>query len=143
MRLTYEASWHQCRWVSIHICPQLVTLCQKMKKISFFQSLKVVKVPQRHSSNVKSLVSMQDLKLIRLKSHDCHILMQQLLSVDICEILPKNVRHTITNLCFFFSLICCKVINPIKLDELEDEIVIIMCELEIFFLHPFWTSWFI
>ena len=70
----------------------------KDEKISFCQCLKGVKVPQGHSSNVKSLVSMQYLKLIGLKSHDCHILMQQLLSIAIHGILPKNVRHTITRL---------------------------------------------
>ena len=82
---------------------------------------------------MKSLVSTQDLKLIGLNSHDCHILMQQLLPVAICGILPKNVRHTITHLCSFFSSICCKVIDPLKLDELEDEIVVILCELEMCF----------
>ena len=48
----------------------------KDEKISFYQCLKGVKVPQGHSSNVKSLVSMQDLKLIGFKPHDYHILMQ-------------------------------------------------------------------
>jgi len=67
----------------------------KDEKISFCQCLKGVKVPQGQSSNVKSLVSMQDLKLIRLKSNDCHILMQQLLPIAIRGILPKKVRHTI------------------------------------------------
>ena len=94
-------------------------------------------MPQGHSSNVKSLVSMQDLKLIGLKSHDCHILMQQLLPIAIRGILPKNVRHTITCLCSFFSSICCKVIDPLKMDELEDEIVVILCELEMSFPSSF------
>lgn len=61
---------------------------------------------------------MHNLKLISLKSHDCHILIQQLLSVAIDGILPKNVKHTITRLCSFFSSICSKVIDPLKLDEL-------------------------
>jgi len=108
-----------------------------MKKISFCQCLKGVKVPQGHSLNVKSLVSMQDLKLIGLKCHDCHILMQQLLSVAIRGILPKNVRHTITRLCSFLSSICCKVIDPSKLDERQNEIVVILCELEMFFTPSF------
>jgi len=69
---------------------------------------------------------MQDLKLVSLKSHDCHILMQQL-PVAIRGILPKNVRQTITCLCAFFSSICNKVIDPLKLDELQAEIVIILC----------------
>ena len=106
-----------------------------MKKNSFYQCLKGVKVPRGRSSNVKSLVSMQDLKLIGLKSHDCHTLMQQLLSITIHGILPKSVRHTITSLCSLFSSICCKVIDPLKLDELQDETVVILCELEMFF-HP-------
>ena len=109
----------------------------KDEKISFCQCLKGVKVPQGYSSNVKSLMSMQDLKLIGLKSHDCHILMQQLLPVAIRGILPKNVRHTLTRLCSFFSSICCKVIDPSKLDELQNEIVVILCELEMFFPPSF------
>jgi len=105
----------------------------KDEKKSFCQCLKGVKVPQGHSLNVKSLVSMQDLKLIGLKSHDCHIVMQQLLSVAIHRIIPKNVRHIITRLCSFFSSICCKVIDPLKLDKLEDELVVILSKLEMFF----------
>jgi len=114
-------------------CPQPVTPCQKYQKVSFCQCLKGVKVSQGHSSNVKSLLSMQDLKLIGLKSYDCHILMQQLLPITIRGILPENVRHTITCLCSFFSSICCKVIDPLELYELQDEIVVILCELEMFF----------
>jgi len=121
-------------------CTYFLPACyimSKDEKKSFCQCLKGVKVPQGHSSNVKSLVSMQDLKLIGLNSHGCHILMQQLLSVGIRGILPKNVRHTITCLCPFFSSICCKVIDPLKFDELEDEIVVILCELEMFFPPSF------
>ena len=75
---------------------------------------------------------MNDLKLIGLKSHDCHVLMQQLLPVAICRILPKNVRHTITRLCSFFNSICSKEIDFQKLDELEEEIIVILCQLEMF-----------
>jgi len=66
--------------------------------------------------------------------------MQQMLSVAIRGILPKNVRHTITRLCSFFSSICCKVIDPLKLYELEDEIVVILCEFEIFFPPSFFNT---
>ena len=118
-----------------YLPPTCYTMSKNEKKISFCQCLKGVKVPQGHSSNVKNLMSMQYLKLIGLKSHDCHILMQQLLPVAIRGILHKNVRHTITRLCSFFSSICCKVIDPSKLDELQNEIVVILCELEMFSLE--------
>ncbi|RDY02786.1 hypothetical protein CR513_13716, partial [Mucuna pruriens] len=83
-----------------------------------------------YSSNFKTIVLMQDLKLVGLKSHDCHVLMQQLLPMTICDILEKNVRKFLTRLCLFFNAICSKVINPQKLDELENEVVIILCQVE-------------
>jgi len=63
--------------------------------------------------------------------------MQQFLLAVIHGILPKNVTHIITRLCSFFSSICCKLIDPLKLDELEDEIIVILCELEMFFPPSF------
>ncbi|XP_073226306.1 uncharacterized protein [Cicer arietinum] len=89
------------------------------------------------ASNVKSLVSMKDLKLVGLKSHDCHILMQQLLPVALRGILPKKVREVLTRLCLFFNAICSKVIDPQKLNELENEAVIILCQLEMYFPPSF------
>ncbi|CAL2276858.1 unnamed protein product [Prunus armeniaca] len=35
-----------------------------------------MKVPESYSSNIKNLVSLQDSRLLGLKSHDCHTLMQ-------------------------------------------------------------------
>ena len=80
---------------------------------------------------------MKDLKLVGLKSHDCHVLMQQLLPVAALGILPKKVRLAITRLCFFFNAICSKVIDPHQLDNLENEAAIILCELEMFFPPTF------
>ena len=80
---------------------------------------------------------MKDLKLVGLKSHDCHVFMQQLLAVAIRDIMPNKVRLAITRLCFFFNAICSKVVDPMKLDELENEIVIILCQLEMYFPPAF------
>ena len=87
--------------------------------------------------NIKNLLQFKDLKLVSLKSHDCYILMQQLLTMVIQDIFPNNIRHAITHLCFFFNAICSKVIDPVKLDELENEVVIIMCQLEMYFPPSF------
>jgi len=57
--------------------------------------------------------------------------------MSIREILPKHIRQTITRLCSFFSSICNKAIDPVKLDELQGEIVIILCQLETFFPPSF------
>jgi len=113
--------------------PPVCHTLTKSKKISFFKCLRGVKVPQGYSSNIKSLVSMDDLKLMGLKSHDCNVLMQDLLPVTIRGILPKTVRQVITCLCLFFNAICRKVIDPTRLNELENEAIIILCQLETYF----------
>ncbi|XP_050876301.1 uncharacterized protein LOC127080005 [Lathyrus oleraceus] len=112
------------------------TLSKKEKK-SFCEFLYGIKVPQGYSSNIKKLVSMKHLKLIGLKSHDCHVLMQQLLPVAIRGILPKNIRVTITRLCLFFNSICNKVLDFKKIDELEEEVAIILYQLEMYFPPSF------
>ncbi|KAI5343052.1 hypothetical protein L3X38_010928 [Prunus dulcis] len=52
-----------------------------------------MKVPEGYSSNIKNLVSLQDSRLLGLKSHDCHTLMQQLLPVAIRSVLEKPARY--------------------------------------------------
>lgn len=66
--------------------------------------------------------------------------MQQLLLVAICDILPKDIRVTITRLYLFFNALCDKVLDFKKLDELEDEAAIILCQLEIYFPPSFFCS---
>ncbi|KAL6129740.1 hypothetical protein ACLB2K_073089 [Fragaria x ananassa] len=56
---------------------------------SFFH----MKGPSRFSSNIWNLVSVNDLKLGNLKSHDCHVIMQLLLPVAIRSVLEKPVRE--------------------------------------------------
>ncbi|XP_062006028.1 uncharacterized protein LOC133723227 [Rosa rugosa] len=86
----------------------------RAEKIKMCTSLLFMKVPDGHSSNIKNLVSMDDLKLYGLKSHDCHMLMQQLLPVAIRSVLPKHVRISIMRLCFFFNALCTKVVDVSK-----------------------------
>ncbi|XP_073153400.1 uncharacterized protein [Henckelia pumila] len=109
----------------------------KDEKRKILNSLCGMQLPTCYSSNVKNFVSMKDLKLVGLKSHDYHTLMQQLLPVAIRGVLPKHVRDSITRLCFFFNELCNKVMDPSKLDELQREIVIILCLLEKYFPPSF------
>ena len=49
-------------------------------------------MPHGYSCNISKLVSMDDLKLTGMKSHDYHVLMQQLLPVAIRGILERMMR---------------------------------------------------
>ncbi|RDX80289.1 hypothetical protein CR513_39187, partial [Mucuna pruriens] len=53
----------------------------------------------------------RNLKSVGLKSHYCHVLMQQLLLVAIHDVLPKNVGEVLNKLCLLFNVICSKVKN--------------------------------
>ena len=66
----------------------------KEENYRFCKTLSEIKVPEGYSANISSRVSLDDLKLTGLKSHDCHVLMQQLLPIAIRSVLPKNVRYT-------------------------------------------------
>ncbi|PNX72846.1 hypothetical protein L195_g028743, partial [Trifolium pratense] len=119
-----------------YLPPAAHTLSRK-EKTKLCRFLHEVKVPEGYSSNIRSLVSMKDLKLKGLKSHDCHVLMENFLPIGIRSILPEKVRWTITKLCFFFKAICSKVIDPGKLLALQQEIVVTLCELEMYFPPSF------
>ncbi|XP_027357517.1 uncharacterized protein LOC113866918 [Abrus precatorius] len=94
--------------------PTAYTL-SRYEKRALCETLYSVKVPEGYSSNINSLVSLKDLKLKGLKSHDFHILIENLIYVAIRSILPKKFRMAITKLCFFFKAICSKLIDPERL----------------------------
>ena len=60
----------------------------KEEKESMFECLSSVKVPSGYSSNIKGILNLQDKKLTNLKSHDCHVLMTELLPIVLRGILP-------------------------------------------------------
>jgi hypothetical protein len=87
---------------------KLPTACYTMskeEKIRLCGCLRDVKVPTGYSSNIRSLVNMKDKKLVGMKSHDCHVMMMQMLQVIIRGILPDKVRDPIIKLCSFFNTI--------------------------------------
>ena len=73
-----------------YLPPACYTLSRMEKKI-FCQTLADLKVPEGYCSNFRNLVSMEELKLVGLKSHDYHTLMQQLLPIALRSLLPKHV----------------------------------------------------
>ncbi|XP_071727574.1 uncharacterized protein [Rutidosis leptorrhynchoides] len=109
----------------------------KVEKTKFCQCLHGIKVSSGYSANIRKLVSMNDLKLLGMKSHDCHVLMTQMIPIAIRGILPNRIRHTITKLYLFFNMIHSKVIDPGVLDEYQRDIILTLCELKMYFPPSF------
>ena len=80
---------------------------------------------------------MEEFKLVGLKSHDYHTLMQQLLPIALRFILPKHVRLAIYRLSFFFNALCSKVVDVSTLDELQNQLVVTLCLREKYFPPSF------
>ena len=122
-----------------HICPPACYTMSTAEKRSFCQCLRTMKVPQGYSSNIKSLVSVNDLKLIGLKSHDCHVLMQHLLPVAIRGILPVKVRVAITRLCFVFNAFVAKSLTQQDWMSWRRRLPLSFVKWRCIFLHHFLT----
>ncbi|TXG57666.1 hypothetical protein EZV62_015495 [Acer yangbiense] len=109
----------------------------KVEKRLFCKRLFDLKLQDRYSSNIGKCVSVEDCKLTGLKSHDCHVLMQQLMSVALRGLLPKGPRNAIYRLCAFFNRICQRGFDREEMVTLEDEVVETLCMLERYFPPSF------
>ena len=100
-----------------YLSPASYTL-SKEEKENMFECLSTIKVPSGFSSNVKGIINVVEKKFLNLKSHDCQVLMTQLLPVALRGILPLNVRLATMKLCAFLNAISQKAINPAHLVKL-------------------------
>ncbi|XP_048604933.1 uncharacterized protein LOC106422183 [Brassica napus] len=91
----------QPRGKRTYIPPAPWSLSSKEKKV-FCKRLSDFRGPDGYCSNISRCVKLEESKISGLKSHDYHVLMQQLLSVAIRGLLPKGVRIAIGRLCAFF-----------------------------------------
>ena len=100
-------------------CHLHVTHYLLRRKEFFCEFLTEVKFPDGYSSNIARLVNLKDRKISRLKSHDCHILLETLLPMAIDGLLPKNVSAPLIELSNFFKTLCSKVLNVDDLKKIE------------------------
>ena len=92
------------RWV---IPPAKYTMSGN-EKLKFLRVIKNIKVPDGYSSNISKCVNIKEKKMTGLKSHDCHVIMQQLLPIAI-RVLPDNdIVAVVTELCHYFRELCSK-----------------------------------
>ena len=93
----------------------------------------------RYSSNISHCVKLKERKISGMKSHDNHILMQQLFPIAIRGSLPPEVSRPSIDLSCFLREICSKVLNVEELRALEKRIAVTLCELEKIFPPSFFT----
>ncbi|XP_074336239.1 uncharacterized protein LOC141673394 [Apium graveolens] len=89
-----------------------------------------MKLPGGFCLNLKGIVSMDTLRLVGMKSHDCHTMLHHLLLIALRSILQKQARCTIIRFCLFFKAICSKVIEVDKIEKMQSQLVETLCQLE-------------
>ncbi|XP_058216762.1 uncharacterized protein LOC131327634 [Rhododendron vialii] len=116
--------------------PAQFTMSKEEKKI-FLKVLKEVRMPDDYASNISRRVRLDDTSIGGLKSHDNHILMQQLIPIAIRKALPKKVVEPLIELGNCFRQLCSKVNRASDLEYLEDRFVVTLCHLEKIFPPSF------
>lgn len=101
--------------------------------------LKTIKAPDEYLSNISRCVQVKQRKIFGLKSNDCHLLMQEYLSIAMKCCLPDKVSLAITDPCYFFKELCGKVLNEHNLEHMERRIAKTLCQLEKIFPPSFFT----
>ena len=87
-----------------------------------FECLSSIKVPSGYSSNIKGILNLAEKKFTNLNSHDCHVLMTELLPLVLQGIHHENVQLTIMKLCAFLNAISQKIIDPVNLTKLQNDV---------------------
>nr|XP_025703887.1 uncharacterized protein LOC112805766 [Arachis hypogaea] len=119
--------------------PSAIFAMSNSQRDIFLKTLQNVIFPDGYSSNVARCVDLRQCKLSGLKSHDCHILMEQLLPILVKFSLPSPVSNVIANLSSFFRELFGKAINPMQLAELQNHVVQTLCQMKMIFPPSFFT----
>ncbi|XP_025703733.1 uncharacterized protein [Arachis hypogaea] len=82
--------------------PSTIFAMSNSQRDIFLKTLQNVIFPNGYSSNVARCVDLRQRKLSGMKSHDCHILMEQLLPILVKFSLSSPVSNVIANLSSFF-----------------------------------------
>lgn len=105
----------------------------KEEKVRFCKRLSKFRGPDGYCANIANCVSVEPPLIGSMKSHDHHVLMQNLFPVVLRGLLPKGPRVAVTRLCNYFNRLCQRVIDPEKLVTLEAEVVETLCQMERYF----------
>ena len=109
----------------------------KLDKKLFYKRLFDLKLPHGFSSKISNCVDVEKHKLTGLKSHDCHVLMQQLLPVAIRGLMEQGPRVEILRLCKLFHGLCQHVVDKEEIVQLELEAAEILYKFEDYFPPSF------
>ena len=82
-------------------------------------------------------MTIEDGRILGMKSHDCHIFMQDLLLPVFRDVLDEKVLEPLVDLSNYFKRLCSKSLSVDVLEQMEKNIAITLCKLERIFIPAF------
>ncbi|KAL0386710.1 UNVERIFIED_CONTAM: hypothetical protein Slati_4551200 [Sesamum latifolium] len=123
-----------------NVMPKAAYTLTKEQKRRVCEEIKGLKFPDGYTSNLARCFNMTELRMHDMKSHDCHIFMQKLIPIAFREMLSEHVWSALIEVSLLFQSICSTTLDVHKLHELENSVVIILCNLEKIFPPTFFDS---
>jgi hypothetical protein len=110
--------------------PRASFVLEKNAQLLVYKWLKSLCFFDGHALNISRLVNMEEYRLYRIKSHDCHVFMQTLIPLAYHDLLPKGIWDAHTEINYFFRDICSSKLNVDHIERLETNIIETICKLE-------------
>ena len=85
-----------------------------------FKCLAGIKVSSGYCGKIRRYLDTKKKRFSGMKSHDCHVMMMQLLPVALRGIMDTDVREMLTDLCHFFDAISRKSSSVKQLHRLQE-----------------------
>jgi len=96
--------------------PDAPYVLSRTDRSTFLENLGRIRTPTGYTSNLGNRI--EDGKIRGLKSHDYHVLMQQLLPVSLRGLGDAGVTSTVIRLCRLYRKLCAKVVDPANKEEM-------------------------
>ena len=111
------------------IKPPAPYVMKDSEKVEFIRIIQNLRTPSNYVSAFRSRVH-SDGTLRGLKSHDYHILIQQVLPLCLRNLMPKCPRMALIKLSRVFQKICCRIVDPTTYESLREDVALVLCLLE-------------
>ncbi|KAL6654069.1 hypothetical protein ACP70R_007534 [Stipagrostis hirtigluma subsp. patula] len=119
-----------------YIPPAIYSLGPHEKRV-FCEVIQGARFPDGYASNFQNKVRADEKRFVGMNSHDCHIIMHDLLPLAIKNVLPEKVCVPLIKLSNYFKELYSKVICVREMQKLEAEIPETLCLLENIFPPAF------